>query len=115
MPIFSWKNLFFSTLLIGISAGTLYAFGAYDNVFPYGTPFPPGHWNDVQVGDVSICYANGGSWLWVYGYPTDTGGLGCVVNPEQPLTFTSTSTGWVSDPGSGFSALLSCYLHCPNS
>jgi hypothetical protein len=40
MPIFSWKNLFFSTLLIGISAGTLYAFGAYDNVFRTARRFP---------------------------------------------------------------------------
>jgi hypothetical protein len=133
-------------LLVGAATGKLYPGSAYDNHFPYGTPFPPGHWIDVQVGDASACWVAGGSWLWVvqrsaiisvfwftdndgtnlvalpynepvwiYGYPTDTWGFGCTVWPEQTLTFTSNSTGWVNDPGSGQSVLLSCSLHCPNS
>ncbi|MEK7298837.1 MAG: hypothetical protein AAB066_03000, partial [Candidatus Margulisiibacteriota bacterium] len=63
----SWKNLFFSTLLIGISSGALYAFGAYDNVFPYGTPLPPGHWIAVEIQDDSGSTAceQMGTWLWV--------------------------------------------------
>ncbi len=143
MAVFSWKNLFFSTLLIGISSGALYAYNAYGNYFPYGTQFPDGHWIIAQIpGDAYSCFQLG-SWLWVMQknaiisvfWFTDNYGYNVVSLPYvEPVwvygypndqggvgctvwpgqTLSFTSNAsWVNDPGGGGSTLLSCYLHCP--
>jgi hypothetical protein len=107
MPIFSWKNLFFSTLLIGISAGTLYAFGAYDNVFPYGTPLPPGHWIAVEIDDPTThACEQMGTWLWVVQRNAVISVFWFTINDGQnvvalPYNESVWVYGFSSDKGSG--------------